>query len=236
MSRPLTRICVGCGCRLKNRSKGTIRCWECHKEKRAITAMGRVTGRCLNCGRCLALKKNATGRCRECCKSLPRPLRGPTGMPAWNSGQTMFEGLDHKKEHTNTLRRQRRQLIPADSLLADRIRTLIRNSLKRRGCRKDTKTSELLGCSPLEFREHIEKLFESGMGWHNYGNGGDRWNIDHIVPIAAFDLKIKEEQLRAFHYTNCRPMWAIDNIKKGGHGRKLSALAITATVTFGYER
>jgi len=71
--------------------------------------------------------------------------------------------------------------------------------------------SELLGCTVKEFRQHIEEQFEDNMTWENQGE----WTIDHIKPIYSFDLSKKKEFFEASHYTNCQPLWMIDNCKKG---------------------
>lgn len=76
---------------------------------------------------------------------------------------------------------------------------------------KSDKTHELLGCSFEELKAHIESKFVDGMGWHNMGE----WHIDHIVPLAAFDLTKVENQKIAFHYKNLQPLWALENLKKG---------------------
>lgn len=67
-----------------------------------------------------------------------------------------------------------------------------------------------LGCSVVELRAHLESKFQSGMGWENYGE----WHIDHVRPLASFDLTDRAQFLRACHYTNLQPLWALDNIKK----------------------
>jgi len=65
-----------------------------------------------------------------------------------------------------------------------------------------------------QLKEHIEKQFVRGMTWDNYGRGG--WNIDHIIPITAFnydspnDLDFK----RCWSLNNLRPLWETENIKK----------------------
>jgi hypothetical protein len=73
-------------------------------------------------------------------------------------------------------------------------------------------TMKLLGCTPQEFRSHLEKQFSPGMTWNNYGKNG--WSMDHIIPCLHFDLSKPEEQKKCFHYTNIRPLLAKDNSRK----------------------
>jgi hypothetical protein len=70
-----------------------------------------------------------------------------------------------------------------------------------------------LGCTYEELRAHLEDQFEPGMAWENYGRKG--WHIDHVVPLAWFDLTIRDQFLSAVHYTNLQPKWARDNESKG---------------------
>jgi hypothetical protein len=84
-----------------------------------------------------------------------------------------------------------------------RICEILRNS-------KSKKSKEYLGCSALEFRQHIEKQFKEGMNWDNYGE----WQVDHIVPIKYNSPSI-EELMERLHFTNTQPLWALENIKKG---------------------
>jgi len=48
------------------------------------------------------------------------------------------------------------------------------------------------------------------MLWSNYGE----WHIDHIKPLASFDLSDRKQLLEACHYTNLQPLWAQDNLSK----------------------
>jgi hypothetical protein len=89
----------------------------------------------------------------------------------------------------------------------DRLRKCLR-SKKRAG-----KTLSLLGCTPAELRLHLESRFQPGMSWENWAYDG--WHIDHIRPLASFDLADPEQQKIAFHYTNLQPLWATDNLRKG---------------------
>ena len=73
---------------------------------------------------------------------------------------------------------------------------------------------ELLGCTGEELKIWIENQFTEGMSWNKLGINGI--HIDHIKPICAFDLSSEEEQKRCFHFTNLQPLWAKDNLSKGG--------------------
>lgn len=68
-----------------------------------------------------------------------------------------------------------------------------------------------LGCSIIDFKNYIESKFQPGMTWDNHGE----WHLDHIKPLVSFDLSVREEFLKAAHFTNYQPLWAIDNLKKG---------------------
>lgn len=68
-----------------------------------------------------------------------------------------------------------------------------------------------LGCSVGELRKYLEARFQQGMSWGNYGE----WHIDHIIPLASFNLQNREEFLKANHHTNLQPLWACENLRKG---------------------
>ena len=71
----------------------------------------------------------------------------------------------------------------------------------------------LLGCTMAEFVAYIESLWSDGMTWENWARDG--WHIDHIMPLSAFDLSDEDQVKVACHYTNLRPLWAKDNLRKG---------------------
>lgn len=89
----------------------------------------------------------------------------------------------------------------------------IRIALKSQNIKKRNKTIELIGCSFSDLRKHLESLFWVGMKWENHGRRG--WHVDHIIPIAKFDLTDPDQQKICFHYTNMQPMWWRENLKKG---------------------
>jgi|LakMenEpi03Aug12_release.lakeMendotaPanAssembly.Ray.scaffolds.fasta_scaffold673067_2 hypothetical protein len=87
-------------------------------------------------------------------------------------------------------------------------RTILNNSLKQLNTIKEGKTIELLGYSPKELKEHLEKLFVEGMSWENR----NEWHIDHIKPVSSFDKSEKMSIINSLD--NLQPLWAVDNLKK----------------------
>lgn len=71
-----------------------------------------------------------------------------------------------------------------------------------------------LGCSVPELKAHLESRFQSGMSWDNWGKGVGFWNIDHIMPLTAFDLTDRQHFLLASCYLNLQPLWYEDNMSK----------------------
>lgn len=69
-----------------------------------------------------------------------------------------------------------------------------------------------LGYSCRQLYEHLEKHFEPGMNWDNYGIDG--WHIDHVRPISSFPLSESHQVVNALE--NLRPLWAKQNLSKGG--------------------
>lgn len=107
---------------------------------------------------------------------------------------------EHKKERRHT-----------DIIfhITNKMRTRLWKYLKIHNIKKNNTTFEIVGCTPEQLKEHLEKQFTKGMSWENR----KEWHIDHIIPLSS--AKTEEELLKLFHYTNLQPLWATDNIKKG---------------------
>ena len=92
------------------------------------------------------------------------------------------------------------------------LRSRIRNALKKHLAHKYRNTNNLTSCTMEELKNYLEAKFIEGMTWENHGD----WHIDHIKPCCSFDLTQEEEQKKCFHYTNLQPLWASENLSKGG--------------------
>ena len=72
---------------------------------------------------------------------------------------------------------------------------------------------KLVGYTLEQLIDRIERQFQAGMTWENYGE----WHIDHIRPIASFTFTKAEDVAfrECWSLDNLQPLWAKDNIKKG---------------------
>lgn len=101
--------------------------------------------------------------------------------------------------------RRRRTTDPNFKLLGN-LRTRL-YAVLRRGQRSG-RTLELLGCTVPELWTHLEQQFRDGMTRENHGT---HWEVDHVIPCAAFDLSDPAQQRECFHWTNLQPLLVIEN-------------------------
>jgi L-arabinose isomerase len=111
-----------------------------------------------------------------------------------------IDGAEKKK-----LKRKTDVLLKLKTTLGNRIREF----MKQKGYKKNSRTFQIVGCSPQDLRLYLEKLFKEGMTWENHGE----WHIDHIIPISK--AKTEEEIYKLNHYTNLQPLWKRENLCKG---------------------
>jgi len=133
----------------------------------------------------------------------------------WNRKSHQKNKIKNNQRNNEYAKKKRKEDINFRILCASRIR--IYDALNGR-IKSDT-TKNLIGC-PIDYlRQHIESQFKDGMSWENYGRGwGNKgmkeWHIDHIYPLASFDLTKPLEQRIACHWSNLQPLWAKENLEK----------------------
>jgi len=123
------------------------------------------------------------------------------------------EKLNSAKRKRITIRYKTDPVFQIKQSLRRRFRNLIEKGFIDYTGSKTKRSIELLGCDLDFFKNYIENLFTEGMSFENHGNKG--WHYDHKRPLSSFNLLNEEEQIKAFHYTNIQPLWAIDNLRKG---------------------
>lgn len=152
-----------------------------------------------------AHNKKTADRVRNCIKSKAR-------QKEWRDNNKDYVKEKHKQWMKTTkgaelLRKYRKYPVNRiKSNLRKRMRDLLRNA-------RDEKmsVSGLIGCTSFQFKEYLEQRFKRGMTWDNYGT---YWHVDHILPCASFDHTDKKQVAQCWHYTNLRPLRALENMIK----------------------
>lgn len=93
--------------------------------------------------------------------------------------------------------------------VANRIRNKTYKVFKHMSGSRSATASAAIGLNWNLLKHFIESQFADGMTWENMG----KWHIDHFVPMKLAKTRREVEHLS--HYTNLRPMWDIENLKKG---------------------
>ena len=114
----------------------------------------------------------------------------------------------NKENIINKLKVKKRESVTLRMI--SNLRSRIVQFMKSKKIHKDNKTLDLVGCSTEFLREYLERQFKDGMSWENYGS----WHIDHIIPLSSANNS--EEINKLCHYSNLQPLWAHENLSKGG--------------------
>jgi len=123
--------------------------------------------------------------------------------------ETRKKWINNNRERLNKLKRIRYE----KNKLNHNISQAIRDSL--RYGKNGRHWEDLVGFTLNDLKNHLENQFEEGMCWDNYGRFG--WHIDHIIPIASFDITDYncEDFKKCWSLDNLQPLWAEENLSKG---------------------
>jgi len=125
-----------------------------------------------------------------------------------NEDKTKNYKKKYVEKHRDTINERMSERKKNEPIL--KLKMLYRSKINKILGSKRDKTFDLIGCSPLQLKEHLEKKFTVGMSWENHGLFG--WHIDHKIPISS--AKNVEELKTLCHFTNLQPLWAEDNLRK----------------------
>ena len=159
----------------------------------------------------------AKGVCKVC-------LKGKRDDPKTKAAKTLYnkeyfkknidkERLRNKVYSSNNRKkinikknfyRRKRYKVDKEYYLKRNLRARIRLGIKN----KSTTTVKLIGCTWEYLKPWLESQMTDTMTF-------DIIHIDHMMPLASFDLTKPEEQRKACHYTNLQPMLPSENLSKG---------------------
>ena len=121
---------------------------------------------------------------------------------------------DHpEKYRSEILRASRKRQSTPRGKLDNSISSNIRDSIVR-GSKAGRGWEDLVGYTIDDIMAHLERRFQQGMSWENYGRGG--WHVDHIVPKSLFNYSTPDaiDFKRCWALSNLQPLWGVDNVKK----------------------
>lgn len=165
-----------------------------------------------------AIKRNESTKMAAKRQRLKNPEKHRLSNKQWRitnrdrHNQNAKDYYQKNKKHANEIKRKRRMhRRKNDALYAFSmgVRSLVSKSFREKGYSKTSKSQEIIGCDWESLKSHIECQFVNGMSWDNR----NQWHIDHIIPLASANTL--DDVVRLNHYSNLRPLWAIDNLKKG---------------------
>ncbi len=105
-----------------------------------------------------------------------------------------------------------REALRKKQRIAHGMRKMLSRVLLRTRSKKEGRTLDVLGYTPFELQQHIEKQFVEGMNWNNWGKGPGKWNIDHIRQIALWPTSSSPAEVNAL--SNLRPLWSEENLSR----------------------
>lgn len=94
--------------------------------------------------------------------------------------------------------------------MKSRVRCTIKDSFKRRNCKKNKLASEITGLNSQDLHEYLLKTFEENYGYK--WDGVEPVDIDHIVPLST--ASTEEDVIKLCHYSNLQLLKASDNRSK----------------------
>lgn len=184
---PQTKCCRGC--RTAARS-------AYQRDRNGHVAIGTEFD-CQHCGSKFAKAHKRQRYCQPC-SDLSTANKLPASVE-WNR--------NYQREYQKRLR-ERDPVVAISSRMSANIKNSLRDG-------KDGRRWEsLVGFTLSDLMAHLEAQFLPGMTWANRGE----WHIDHIRPLCSFQFETPDDpQFReAWALTNLRPLWARDNLRKGG--------------------
>jgi hypothetical protein len=113
---------------------------------------------------------------------------------------------NYRREY-NEKRKKVDDLFYLKSKIYSYTRKAILRCLEKSGRGREIKTMRLIGCTAKELLNHLLKTVPSGKTIREC-------HIDHIRPLASFDLTIPEEREKAFHYSNLQMLTPKENVRK----------------------
>ena len=131
------------------------------------------------------------------------------GRAAYLSSSLKYALSDRGREKSRIRHKLRLEQDP-QYRLRHWLRGRLRDQLRRYGLPKAGSFVGDLGCTLSDLVNYIQSLPSWDGDW-TWNDLGQLWQLDHILPLASFDLTDPEQFRRAAHYTNLQPLSVEDH-------------------------
>lgn len=148
-------------------------------------------------------------------KNTMKKYRQTEKYKAYLEKQKNDPKVQAREKELRSIRKKKRRENPSYRLNSN-FSKLVWESL--RNSKEGKRWEIIVGYTVEQLKEHLEKKFEHGMAWENYG----KWHVDHIIPVSVFNFS-KYSHIdfkRCWALKNLQPMWANENIKKNNKLKK----------------
>jgi hypothetical protein len=160
------------------------------------------------------LSHGVAGTCKTCKSAICRLYYIKHSDSCKEKSLHYFHSNKEKRNNWEKNKLQNDVLFKLKKTLSHRVRRALHRINEEK---ISTNITHDIGCSMVRLKMHLQLQFHRNprgkheyMTWDNHGVYG--WHIDHIKPLSL--AKSEQEMIELCHYTNLRPMWSIDNIKK----------------------
>lgn len=147
--------------------------------------------------------------CKDCIKNNIQPFHGPQRKEPKKKKERIKKITPPKPRKAKKKRQSRKHKdLSLKQKIMHKIRRSIRGMMKSFSNLHSFRTS----CTGQQLKFYLESQFKPGMTWDNKGVV---WELDHIIPLAAFNVLARQQDVYANHYLNLRPAFKKDNVEKG---------------------
>lgn len=229
--RPPFNGCDMCGKQFQRVSRERVCSEECRKQRDATYRVKHLekhdkvpkteTRNCKCCGsKFTVFEKLRKDYCSEKCKNKLRPPISEERRAVKNkrSREKYKNDPVWREKH---IRQAKEGVYRAMKTPEGRAQTRLRRNM-RKALQRLTQNSEAtsltlaeIGYTPAELKHRLEQTMPAGATWDDFMSGD--LHIDHIRPVASFDLLDESQLIECYSLGNLQLLWAYDNISKGSH-------------------
>ena len=220
--------CARCGCEFKQANGRNYACVNCRKsiaeelrkengrlrykrkkENIPVLLRGFKINFCLNCYANFKPISAAQKYCKFCSASVAKQQNANRKLEKRSEYRATEKAWIERNKTRIQINQRERYSSDLSYRIACSVRSVMRQAFDTSYVQRP-RFESVLGIDAESFVEYLVSHDER-FTRENYGSF---WHVDHIRPIASFDLRDEKQQQQAFHYTNCQPLERFDNLKK----------------------